>query len=358
MRLLILALALVAGATPAYAVSGGETVDISTVPYVVGLGGCTGTLIAPDRVLTAAHCVTSYDRPDRIGVVVGQDKNTRRSGGFARGRGVVIMPGYKLQYPFAHTSPQNATAVNDVALVLLAKPVENITPIRVAGPGDAALEQPGAPVRLLGYGETGTGDVFSPLQGGDLTLISKPDCLKAYPRAVVDIEICAQDVSHDGALTQPCPGDSGGPLIAQTPDGPVQLGVTSWASEVKDKACGKARLPGVWMRLSSFYAFITDPDPVVPPWTAEKVRITGSRRLTCSTPKFNGSPGKVTYAWGVPRYPDSVLRELPHPLVRYKGATAKHFTVSARSRGRKLVCAVTATNAAGRWTAYSAAIKA
>ena len=352
---LIVAAALVS-ATPAHAVSGGETVAVSTVPYVVGLGGCTGTLIAPDRVLTAAHCVTSYDRPDRIGIVIGEDKNKGWSGKFAHARGVAIMKGYKLQYPFAHRRAQNATAVNDVALVLLAKPVTNITPIRVAGPGDAALELPGRPVRLLGYGETGRGHALTPLQGGDLTLISKPDCLKAYPGAVVDSEICAQDLSREGPLTQPCPGDSGGPLIVQGPDGPVQIGVTSWASEVKDKACGRARLPGVWMRLSRFRAFITDPDPVIGPWTAGQVRVTGSRRLTCRAPAFEGSPAKLTYAWGVPRYPHSVLREIRNPLAVYKGATSKHFTVGARSRGRKLVCAVTARNAAGTWTVYSTAL--
>ena len=108
---LIVAAALVS-ATPAHAVSGGETVAVSTVPYVVGLGGCTGTLIAPDRVLTAAHCVTSYDRPDRIGIVIGEDKNKGWSGKFAHARGVAIMKGYKLQYPFAHRRAQNATAVS------------------------------------------------------------------------------------------------------------------------------------------------------------------------------------------------------------------------------------------------------
>ena len=75
-----------------------------------------------------------------------------------------------------------------------------------------------------------------PLQGGELKLIDTPSCLKAYPHAVTANEICGRD--DDAPLTQPCPGDSGGPLLAQTVDGPVQIGVTSWGAEVKEKACG------------------------------------------------------------------------------------------------------------------------
>ena len=40
--------------------SGGASVDIATVPLVASNSACTGTLIAPDRVLAAAHCVAQF----------------------------------------------------------------------------------------------------------------------------------------------------------------------------------------------------------------------------------------------------------------------------------------------------------
>src|SRR3954453_5334071 len=164
-------------AAPASAVSGGETVDFKTVPFVASLGGCTATLIAPDRVLTAAHCLLDKPDPHYFAVVVGADGDEPApSSASYPVKGYAIAHGFKLAFPFAHKSPQNATAVNDVALIVLAKPVTGVAPVPIPGPGDAALEQPGGAVRLLGYGVTKPHSFVSPpLQGGDLTVISARD---------------------------------------------------------------------------------------------------------------------------------------------------------------------------------------
>jgi hypothetical protein len=171
----------------------------------------------------------------------------------------------------------------------------------------------------------------------------------------VPTEICGQDLSGDGALTEPCAGDSGGPLLAQGPSGPVQIGVTSWGSEVKDKDCGVAHLPSVWMRVSKFHDFLTNPHPTLAPHTDAKVRLRGTHRLTCLAPAFGGSPAKLSYQWGVPRFKGRrLIQAQPHPMHPITGATSAHFTRGGRrTRGRKLACAVTARNAGGDWTVYS-----
>src|SRR4051794_32683843 len=155
------------------AVSGGTTLPVAQAPYVAWLGGrCTGTLISPTRILTAAHCLDGADVADAR-VLVGVDGNTLTRGvsrltvpvlGYAE------HPKFKLSFPFAHKRPQDAIAVNDVGLILLKEPIRTIAPVRLAGAGDGALEAGGAAAAILGYGitapETNTGPPPAPLQQG------------------------------------------------------------------------------------------------------------------------------------------------------------------------------------------------
>src|SRR3954454_8658188 len=146
-----------AAVAPAQAVSGGATMPIAQAPYVAWLGGrCTGTLISPTRILTAAHCIDGEDIADAQ-ILVGVDGNTLTRGASKLAvpvRGYAVHPKYKLSFPFAHKSPQDAIAVNDVGLILLTKPIRTITPVRVAGTGDGALEADAAAATILGYGMT------------------------------------------------------------------------------------------------------------------------------------------------------------------------------------------------------------
>src|SRR4051812_15043861 len=372
------ALALAVGAAPAPAMSGGTLIDIATAPFMATSFQCSGTLIAPDRVLMAAHCLDDIDFAG-FGVFVGADVSTGQfpEEKFFAAKGWAPAPGFKLEFPFSHDTPQEATAVNDVGIIVLDRPVPGVTPVPIAGPRDEALERPGTPVRLLGFGDApGPPPPFpNPPRSGNLTLISNRTCEQSYPNAVNRDDICAQDLDGNATLTQPCGGDSGGAPIAggppgpggvcgpssgaegAGPGGPVIVGVTSWGAEVMGNGCGEAALPGVWMRVSHFRDFITDPHPTLAPWTAGKVTLSGTGKLTCDAPAFEGSRAKLSYQWGIPRFPDPLIQAMPDPLEPIAGATKKHFrTGGPSSAGKRLVCAVTATNASGSWTVYSLSV--
>jgi secreted trypsin-like serine protease len=361
-RLVLAVLVSALAATPAHAVSGGVTLPIAQAPYVAWIDGrCTGTLISPTRVLTAAHCLDGQDVADAR-VLIGVDGNAPAPGVRRRAvpvRGYALHPKFKLAFPFAHKRPQDATAVNDVGLILLKKPVRTIAPIRLAGAGDGALEVGGTPVTIVGYGitapESDVGSPRAPLQQGALSVLGTSDCKKAYSRAVTATMICTADPAHQVApFVTGCAGDSGGPEIVQTPNGPVQVGITSWGAEVMENACGQSPLPNVAMRVSSFASFIHKANPVIEPHTTGRgfrhTRIAGIARVgntvTCQPPKIAGAPFKLTYEWGVGTDTGSILtlRRARGPKLKITKAIYKRATPAVN---RRLFCAATARNAGG-----------
>ena len=216
MRRPALAFALVVSlAAPAAAVVGGapEVPDPTSQPEVmiVGSGGtfCSGVAIAPDLVLTAAHCIaanTTYKLveggPDRKPVFKDVAKVARH-------------PQFSLKTMLAH----RATA--DVALLKLVRPL-TVRPAPLLP--TRARVAPGEKFILRGYGAAvdGDGNSAGRLREASLIATGQPGNLQLR---LIDPKAPA---ARGGVGA--CTGDSGAPVYQETPSGLAIYGVMSWAT--------------------------------------------------------------------------------------------------------------------------------
>lgn len=148
---------------------------------------CTATLIAPDRVLTAAHCML-YDNGDPIPL----DK-LRFVPGWFRGdyAGVGMVGAVMGIEPFQRALKNGKLSVStDTAILTLIDPIADVPPLTTAPPKWVGK------VRILGY---------------------RWD----RPHALSDTGLCTYKPRSGGGLIMTCPatfGNSGGPIL-QRQDG-------------------------------------------------------------------------------------------------------------------------------------------
>jgi secreted trypsin-like serine protease len=209
------ATAIVGGAAPSTEGAGRAVVTI------VGSRGnfCTGSLIAPTLVLTAAHCV--QPGADYKIVEYGADR-TPQLRDVSR---VAVHPGFQMQTMLAH----RATA--DVALLQLASPAKGKTAAALGIPQLPIV--PGNMFTIAGIGVTVRGDGKSGgiVRTARLIATGKPGTLQ-----IRLVDPAAQG-ARDGLGA--CTGDSGGPVFEEQPAGPAIIGVISWSTGPQASAgCG------------------------------------------------------------------------------------------------------------------------
>ncbi|MGU3666412.1 S1 family peptidase [Methylobacterium sp. A49B] len=186
---------------------------------------CSGTLIAPDLVLSAAHCVM---RPAGY-TVISVDRSFRqhRTPVIAASMHPDFVPG---------TTPEDQPGV-DLALLKLERPLgSDYAPL---DPRGAAAIDTGASVDIAGFGVVAENRRGSARVLRLAHLVSIGSLQVANRVTVVTDRRRMAETAGAGA----CLGDSGGPILAGGPGGYRIVGVVSWSSGalqqgVRRTACG------------------------------------------------------------------------------------------------------------------------
>jgi secreted trypsin-like serine protease len=238
---MLAAACLALAAAPASAIVGGNDASPGEYPSVAkvsyGVFSCTGTLIAPDTVLTAGHC-SSVDAG-----VVGTPITWPaplidvRIGGHRDGEGERV----PVSRVFAHEN-YLATSGYDISLLRLSR---NSTkaPTKVAGSGERSIWNAGVLETIVGWGVTEEdGDPPAVLQEAQVPITTDAYCSGAYGDFDASTMVCA---GYPEGGVDTCQGDSGGPMFGRGADGGLRVvGSTSFG-----EGCARPDKPGVYGRV-------------------------------------------------------------------------------------------------------------
>jgi trypsin len=238
---------------PAQAVVGGKPVPDGQFGYVanvriMGVFGCTGTLISPQWVITAGHCgsatgsltqgmvATPVAWPaEAYSVVLGTVHADGQGGETHQVTDVVVEPDYLV------TNGQG----NDVTLMKLDQPAK-VAPMKIAAVGERSSWTPGKLATIAGFGASSSDGSQMPetMQYAQVPITTDDECAKDYDDGSFDAKtmVCA---GYPQGGTDTCEGDSGGPLLAPVRRGFRLVGATSFGD-----GCAQAGKPGVYARLA------------------------------------------------------------------------------------------------------------
>jgi len=235
----------------------GRDAGVGDWPWQISLGGCGGTIISPEWVLSAAHCGSPSS------AYAGLHNRSQTSSGQRR----TIVENKKHPLYRSQTSYDN-----DLMLLRVDPPFD-------FGPGVGAACLPDVSVAagtecwITGWGTLSSGGSRpSILQEAAVDIKTNEQCNSDYSGGITDDMICANG-NNNGGTTDACQGDSGGPLVCEKGGFWYVEGATSWGY-----GCANPLYPGVWARVAynidwvvqtsgvpSFFPYPTPAPPPTPP---------------------------------------------------------------------------------------------
>ncbi|HLN20305.1 MAG TPA: trypsin-like serine protease [Bacteroidales bacterium] len=277
---------------PETKITGGTNALLSEFPWqiylVSGNFACGGSIIAPNWILTAAHCVV-----DSAGYPISPDLVTVKAGAnnpFNANEGVV----YNAAQVIPNAGYSRKTLENDIALIRLQTSIVNATPVRIVTSYEEGfgVTNPGVMTWVTGWGTTSPTVYKFPTQ---LQKVQLPIVTTAQASTVWrDIPSTVIMAGYRNGTKDACSGDSGGPMVVDVLGEYRLAGLVSWGSE-------DCNTYGAYTRVSLFENWIYSRTGISAPFIPSA--ITGDTVICNSgnTTYYSVSPvsGIESYEWKI-----------------------------------------------------------
>jgi trypsin len=240
---------------------------------------CGGTLVAPNIVVSAAHCFFDILDPPGDGFEAAENFEVftgRTVLSSSEGQAIDIAELYyfegtptspELQSQSADPDPAEDQLYNpdtsewDAVFVELESNSSTGQPVKIAGPGEEPTWAAGRPAFISGWGNldpsrdkprSPRGNFPDQLHAATVAMVDDASCVSSNGAAgvpiFIDTMVCAGIFPEGGVDT--CQGDSGGPLVVPIEEG-ASAGVRLAGDTSFGIGCARPNFPGVYGRVAA-----------------------------------------------------------------------------------------------------------